>query len=52
MVDFSARLTDFARDSQIPPIQGEEGGLNFHSISDSSKYFLKEFFVKSTQSLL
>ena len=43
MVDFSARLTDFISNFQIPPMQGEEGGLNFHSKSDSSKYFLTEF---------
>ena len=43
MTDFSARLTHFTRDSQIPPMQGEEGRLKFHSTSGSSKYFLTEF---------
>ena len=42
MVDLSACLTDFTSASQTSPIQGKEGGLNFHFISDSSKYFLTE----------
>lgn len=43
MADLSAHFTDFTSASHIPPIQGDEGRLIFHSISDSGKYFLTEF---------
>ena len=43
MADLSTRLTDFTRAFQAPPIQGHEGELNFHSMSDSSKYILTKF---------
>ena len=53
MADLSACLTDFTSALQAPPFQGDEGGLNFYSIRDSSKYFLtSRVFSKSTQSLL
>ena len=43
MADVSTRLTDFTSASQTLPVQDDEGGLNFHFISDWSKYFLNEF---------
>ena len=43
MADLSACLTDFTSSSLAPPIQGDKGELHFHSLSDSSKYFLTEF---------
>ena len=34
MADLSTRLTDFTSASQTLPVQDDEGGLNFHFISD------------------
>ena len=44
MTDLSAAcLADFKSAFQTLPIQRNQVGLNFHSVSDSSKYFLTEF---------
>ena len=45
MVDLRACFTDFTRASQVPSTQGDEGGLNNHSVSEIHSNVTKRFTV-------
>ena len=45
MVDLRACFTDFTRASQVPSTQGDEGGLNNHSVSEIHSSVTKRFTV-------